>query len=245
MNKKIAVVTGASRGVGKAVALHLAKINYFVILIARDPNTLKSVHNQIVADGDDAAYIPIDVADIDQVRTTIDNIVAEHGKIDLLFNNAAILTRGTTEIDDDEIKHLIDINLNGAIYVAKHVANQMKTQRSGYIINVSSSGGKVAMSFSGAYAASKFGLCGFGEALAKEMSAYGVKVTTLCPSAIATEMAIGRKFSLEQMIQIDDLIKTVDYILFLSPNAVPIELTLSCLPLIANMTKVIHDMYLS
>ena len=76
------------------------------------------------------------------------------------------------------------------------------------------------------------------------MSIYDVKVTNICPSMVATEMAVGRKFSLDQMIQTDDIIKTVDYLLSLSKNAIPMEITISCLPLIAKMTEIITELYL-
>lgn len=244
MNKKIAIVTGASRGVGRAIALHLAKNNYSLVLLARNAKALSLVQKQILDDGGNASYMAINVSDGSKVEHAIKEIIAQHGRIDLLFNNAAILTRGTTNIADEDIKNLLEINLAGAIYVAKHVANQMKLQRSGYIINVSSSAGNSALSFSGIYSASKFGLCGFSEALFKEMASYNVKVTSICPSMIATDMAAGRKFNGDQIIQLKDLVKTVDYLLSLSTNATPAEITLSCLPLVAKMTEATYELYL-
>ncbi len=244
MKRKIALVTGASRGIGKSVAIHLASINYYVILLARNEQELKIVNQQILDAGGYSSHIAIDVSDNTQVKNCIQQIITQHGHIDLLFNNAAVLQRGTTDVSDEAIKKLIEINLNGAIYVAKYVAQQMKNQRDGYIINVSSLGGKVAMPFSGIYAASKFGLSGYTESLSKEMSVYDVKVTNICPSMVATEMAVGRKFALDQIIQTDDIIKTVDYLLSLSKNAIPMEITISCLPLIAKMTEIITELYL-
>ncbi len=242
--KKVAIITGASSGIGKAIAIHLSQIKYFVILLARNKQKLELVHYQILKAGGKSSYLVLDVSDNCQIEECIKKIIVEHKYIDLLFNNAAILHRGTTDISDIAIKNLLDINLNGAIYVAKHVAQQMKFQRDGYIINVSSLGGKVAMPFSGVYAASKFGLSGYSESLSKEMAVYNVKVTNICPSMVATEMAIGRKFSLDQMIQIDDLIKTIDYLLSLSKPAIPTEITISCLPLIAKITEMTTALYL-
>jgi short-subunit dehydrogenase len=244
MDKKIAVVTGASRGVGQALAYHLARSGYFVILIARSESLLSAAVQQIEQEGGRASFYAIDVSDSFQVKNCIDNIIETHCQIDVFINNAAILKRGTTEMMDDEIDELLKINLNGAIYCAKYVASYMKIQRHGYIINVSSLGGKVAASFSGVYAASKFGLSGFSEALNKEMSLYDVNVTNLCPSMIATEMAHGRKFSLGQMIQLSDMIKTIDYLLSLSPNAIPVEILISCLPLIKITTASLLKIYL-
>ena len=245
MAEKIAIVTGASRGVGKELAIYLAASGYFVILLARDKKSLEAVCKGIHAHGGRASFTSIDVSSSSQVQACIKQIIIEHGRIDLLLNNAAILKRGTTDLPDDEIEELLKINLNGAIYIAKHVATQMKQQREGYIINVSSLGGKVAASFAGVYAASKFGLSGFSEALTKEMSLYGVKVTNICPSMIATEMANGRKFKLDQMIQLKDITKTVDYLLSLSKNAIPTEILISCLPLIEKTTESLFKLYLN
>jgi 3-oxoacyl-[acyl-carrier protein] reductase len=245
MREKIAVITGASRGVGKELAIHLATSKYFVILLARDEKSLEQVCKEIHSTGGKATFFSVDVSSASHVQSCINQIIAEHGYIDLLLNNAAILKRGTTDLADEEIEELLKINLNGAIYVAKYVASQMKKQRDGYIINVSSLGGKVAASFAGIYAASKFGLSGFSEALTKEMSLYGVKVTNICPSMIATEMASGRKFKLDEMIQLKDITKTVDYLLSLSKNAIPTEILISCLPLIEKTTESLYKMYLN
>lgn len=245
MQSKIAVVTGASRGVGKELAMYVAKLGYMVILIAKNDLLLKKVCQTITDESGRAVFFSLDISDAEQVQVCINQIIQDYGHIDLLINNAGILKRGTTEISDEHIDELLKINLNGAIYVAKYVANQMKKQRQGYIMNISSLGGKVAQSFSGVYAASKFGLSGFSEALSKEMSTYGVKVTNICPSMIATEMAEGRKFKLNQMIQLDDLSKTVGYLLSLSNNATLTEIQINCLPLIEKTTDSMLKMYLN
>jgi 3-oxoacyl-[acyl-carrier protein] reductase len=161
----------------------------------------------------------------------------------LLFNNAGILTHGTSDVADDDIDKTLQINLHGAIYVAKYVAAQMKKQRSGYIMNLSSIGGKVAASFAGVYAASKFGLSGFSEALTKELSSYNIKVTNICPSMVATDMTEGRKFKLEEMIQSSDIVKTVDYLLSLSKNALPAEIVIGCMAFIEKLTHFTRKAY--
>lgn len=245
MQNKIAVVTGASRGVGKELATYLAKLGYLVVLIAKNNLLLRQVCQTITEAEGKAVFFCVDISNAEQVQACISQIVQDYGRIDLLINNAAILKRGTTEITDENIDELLKINLNGAIYVAKYVANQMKKQGHGYIINISSLGGKIAQSFSGVYAASKFGLSGFSEALCKEMSTYGVKVTNICPSMIATEMAEGRKFKPNQMIQLDDLSKTVGYLLNLSDNATLMEIQINCLPLIEKTTDSMLKMYLN
>lgn len=243
MKKKIAIVTGASRGLGMEVAQYLADEDYFVILLARDEKKLADTLNKIQEKGKQAVYYSVDVSIAAEVKVIIEKIVTEHGRIDLLFNNAGILKHGTTNLPDEDVDELLKINLNGAIYVAKYVAEQMKKQKSGYIMNVSSAGGKVAASFAGVYAASKFGLSGFSEALAKDMSLYGVKVTNICPSMIATQMTKGRKFRADQMLQVSDITKTVGYLLSLSNNAIPTEIIISCLPFIEMSTKATYAVY--
>lgn len=243
MNKKIALITGASRGIGKAISEHLAKTGYFVILLARNEKALEEITNQINHGDGKAVYFPIDVSNSNQVRLCIEKVITEYGHIDLLFNNAGILKQGTTDLSDEEIDELIKINLNGAIYIAKYVASQMKKQKYGYIFNLSSLGGKIAASFAGVYAASKFGLSGFSEALSKEMSLYGVKVTNICPAMIATEMTRGRKFKADQMLQVNDITKTLDYLLSLSKNAIPTEIIINCFPFVERLTEATYKAY--
>lgn len=232
MKKKIALVTGASSGIGKSVAIFLAKNGYFVILLARSEEKLKAVKAQIQKTKNSAIHYPVDVSNSLEVQSCINNIISKYGRIDLLFNNAGIVQRGTTTLSDNEIDEMLKINLNGAVYVAKYIAEQMKKQKSGYIINMSSMGGKTAASFAGIYAASKFGLSGYSEALAKEMANYNVKVTNLCPHITATEMTAKRMIKPEEMIQTDDICKTILYLLNLSVNAVPLEVAIHCMTFI-------------
>ncbi|PIQ42461.1 MAG: alcohol dehydrogenase [Gammaproteobacteria bacterium CG11_big_fil_rev_8_21_14_0_20_46_22] len=243
MNKKIAIVTGASQGLGKAVAIDLAKQGYLVVLVARNKSKLESVCEVIKATGGDSLFYSLDVSEAKQVEQCVEEIVSKYGRIDLLFNNAGVLQHGTTTLSSEEIDKIIQINLNGAIHMASVVAKQMKQQKQGYIMNVSSLGGKVAASFAGVYAASKFGLSGFSEALSKEMSLYGVKVSNLCPGMMATEMTAGRLFKAEDMIEIDDICQTVRYLLSLSRKAIPLEIVLHCLPFVEKTTRATHEAY--
>ncbi|MCH9754051.1 MAG: SDR family oxidoreductase [Alphaproteobacteria bacterium] len=243
MKKKIALVTGASSGIGKSVSIFLAENDYFVILLARNEERLKNVKDQIEKTNNSAIYYSVDVSNSMEIQSCVNNIISKYGHIDLLFNNAGILKQGTITLSDNEIDELLKINLNGAIYVAKYIAEQMKKQKSGYIINMSSMGGKTAASFAGIYAASKFGLSGFSEALAKEMSNYNVKVTNLYPHMTATEMTVKRKFKPEKMIQTDDICKTIWYLLNLSKNAVPLEVAIHCMAFIKKNALASYKMY--
>src|SRR3990167_3756906 len=157
MTQKIAIITGASRGIGKIVSECLAKKNYFVILVARNKKMLEINCNHIVASGGKAVYYVVDVTKPDKIKACIEAVIKKYKRIDFLFNNAGIGRVGTTDITDQELVAVLDINLKGAIFFAKYAASQMKQQKSGYIINLSSLSGKVSSSTLGAYNASKFG----------------------------------------------------------------------------------------
>ena len=241
MTQKIAVVTGAGRGIGKAVALNLAKQDYHVIIIDIASDTLQQTYEEILALGESSSHYTVNVSDSSAVKKCIENIVKNHHRIDLLFNNAGIAYLGTSDLDDHIIDAIIGVNLQGAIYVAKYVANQMKKQQSGYIINMSSYAGKTTPPTMGAYAASKFGLAGYAEALFKEMMPYNVKVTTICPSFVATEMTKQLDFDTNLMIPISDIIKTVNYLLKISANAAIQEVVIRCSACVAQETKLTFD----
>lgn len=232
MKQQIALITGANRGIGLAVAESLAKNGYLVILTARNKEKLEEACSIVTTSGGIADHYVLDVTDALQIKAVIDNIIAKYGHIDVLFNNAGVFITGTTNIDNNDIECVLQTNLIGAIFVAKEVALQMKKQKSGYIINLSSISGKGGAAAAGIYSASKYGLCGFNDSLAKEMSEFGVKVTALCPSVIATDMTQDFQMNQDDKIPTSDITKTVDYLLSLSPNTLPIEIVIDCTPLV-------------
>ncbi len=145
--------------------------------------------------------------------------VERFGRIDLLFNNAGIFRHGTSECSLDEFTEMLDINLTAAFHFIRLVVPVMKKQGSGHIINLSSRSGKVAKPLSGGYAASKFGLVGLNEALYRELSQSGIRVTALCPGWVDTEMATSSGLDAADMITTDDILNTVRWLLSLSPAA--------------------------
>ena len=228
MNKKVAIITGASDGIGKSIAVGLSNDNYHVILIARSQKNLQNVKNEIEKNGHTADLYPLDVANADSVKTTIDDIVTRFHKIDVLINNAGILKMGSSEMASTDIDEIIKVNLLGAIYVGNCVAEQMKKQKSGYIMNISSMAGKRGLAPNGIYSASKFGVTGYSESIFKELLSYGINVTAICPSTVATSMT--KSFAIDQrlMIHPEDILKTVRYLLSLGENAVVPEIMVQC-----------------
>lgn len=215
---KTAVVTGAGKGIGKAIATGLAQLDYQTILVGRNKQNLEQVAQEI---GSNAKVLQLDITVKPAVKEAIAKIVAENGSIDILVNNAGIHFSGSVDIGDDEFEKMLQTNLTAQYGVLKEVIPVMKAQKSGYIFNVASRAGKVGFAGGGAYSASKFGLVGLSESLYRELNPLGIKVTALCPGWVNTEMAVdaGTPLESEQMIQPEDLFKTIEWLLQLSPGA--------------------------
>lgn len=219
---KVAVITGASKGIGKAIAIGLAQMHYQTVLIGRDQNDLKHVCSTIIENG---GYKPVifqlDITSSNKVKEKIALIVDQFKTIDVLVNNAGVYFDGSLDISKQDFEHQLATNLTAQHSVLKEVAPIMKAQNSGYIFNVASRAGKVGFAESGAYCASKFGLVGLSEALYRELNPLGIRVTALCPGWVNTKMAFeaGSTLEEEQMIQPEDLFLTVKWLLSLSPGA--------------------------
>jgi len=188
---KVAFVTGAARGIGKATAIALAHEGVNVGLLGRTETSLKEVAAEIEALGVKAAYATADVASKEQAEAAIGRLTNELGAADILINNAGIATFGTVlEMDPEEWKRMIDTNLMGTYYVTRAVLPQLIEKNGGDIINISSTNGLSGAATSSAYSASKFAVIGFSESLAQEVRRNNIRVSTLTPSTVATDLAL-------------------------------------------------------
>ncbi|MBN8208786.1 3-ketoacyl-ACP reductase [Bacillus sp. NTK071] len=193
---KIAYVTGASSGIGRATALELAREGVNVGLIARTENKLKEVADEAKALGVDASYATADIAEIEEVNEAVANLEKNLGPADVLINNAGIGLYGPfLELDPKDFKHTFEVNVYGTYHVTRAVLPQMIEKDRGDIINISSSSGLKGTSGSTAYSASKFAIQGMTEALMQEVRRNNIRVFTLNPSLVATELAFGDKLS--------------------------------------------------
>jgi len=185
----VAVVTGASRGIGRATSMALAKKGVAVALAARSREALAAVEQEIRKLGGRALPIPTDVSDEAAVAAMVEKSARELGPIDLLVNNAGTLERApVVEIDSAAWDRMLDVNLKGAFLCTRAVVPSMIERGRGRIVNVSSISGKLGTPLLTAYCASKWGLLGFSLATAEELKPKGIQVFSVCPGSVNTVM---------------------------------------------------------
>ena len=188
---KTALITGASRGIGRAIALELAQQNVkCLILVARDQERLHSVALEIESLGIEAVSLPLDLSQTIEVNIAIAQVWRDFGPIDILINCAGVAHQSSflrSRLRD--VQSEIEVNLLGMYAITRMVARRMAVQRNGRIINVSSLMGKIAAPTMATYSATKFAIVGFTQALRSELAAYNIKVTALLPSLTDTDMA--------------------------------------------------------
>jgi 3-oxoacyl-[acyl-carrier protein] reductase len=189
LTNHIAVVTGAGRGIGRAIALKFAAAGADVACVSRTVENSEKVANEIRALGRKAWAHAVDVADGAAVAAAAEKILAECGKVDILVNNAGVTKDGLlmrmSEADWDTV---LDTNLKGAFLMTKAFTRQFAKQRSGRIINLASVVGLMGNAGQANYAASKAGLIGFTKSTAKELASRGVTANAIAPGFIETDM---------------------------------------------------------
>jgi len=227
---KVAIVTGASRGIGACVAEGLASDGYSVALIARSKDGLEELANKISKNkaGSSVSLFPLDVQDESAIKNAVAAVHSKFGRIDLLFNNAGTYVHGTLEVESEDFDQAVAINLKAPFVFLQSVVPIMKAQKSGMILNVASRAGKIGFADCGTYGATKFGLVGLSESLYRELSPLGIKVTALCPSWVDTDMASDSKIPTKEMLRPDDILKTIHWLESMSPAAVVREIVIEC-----------------
>jgi len=193
MDKKVALITGGSRGIGKAISLALAEAGYHVIINFRSRiDEAQEVLEFIVGQGGSGSIYQSDISDYTAVETMMDTVIKETGGIDVLINNAGITKdQLMLRMSEEDFSTVVDINLKGTFNCVKSVTRSMFKRRSGVIINISSVIGIVGNVGQVNYAASKAGIIGMTKALAKEYAARGIRVNAVAPGFIDTEMTEG------------------------------------------------------
>ena len=196
LKNKNALITGAGKGIGKAIALALAKEGVNVVLVSRTADDIEKLATKIRSLRVKALAITADVSDITSIDQAVANAVEEFGSIDILINNAGIAAFGKfLELEPTEWERIIKVNLMGTYYATRAVLPNMIERQTGDIINISSTAGQRGNALTSAYSASKFAVLGLTESLMQEVRKHNIRVTALTPSTVATEMAKDLKLT--------------------------------------------------
>ncbi len=187
--KRIAVITGASRGIGKAIALRLAREGRHAVLVSRSAPPLTEVKAAIEAAGGSATVKAVDVADGKALSECLEAVAAEFGRLDILINNAGITRDGLIlRMSDEDWAAVIQTNLTAAFVACRTAARSMMRGRFGRIVNIASTSGVVGNAGQSNYAAAKAGLIGLTKSIARELGSKGVTANVIAPGFITTDM---------------------------------------------------------
>jgi 3-oxoacyl-[acyl-carrier protein] reductase len=189
---KIALVTGAGKGIGRAIAIALANEGVNVGLIARTEKDLKAVAAELSAIGVQSAIAIADISDMNAVNHAVASIESKLGNIDILINNAGFGTFGKfMELSPEVWENHIRVNLFGVYYTTRAVLPQMIERKLGDIVNVSSTAGLKGAAITSAYSASKFAVMGLTDSLMQEVRKHNIRVTAMAPSTVVTDLAVS------------------------------------------------------
>ena len=189
LNSKIAIITGASRGIGKAIAFQLSSSGATVVLVSRNIDELNIVQKQIESLGGKALVKDADVSDFETVNQLVESVIKSMGTVDILINNAGITNDNLImRMKEDDWDSVININLKSCYNGIKAVTRHMMKNKAGKIINISSVIGQIGNAGQSNYAASKAGIIGLTKSMAKELGSRNITVNAVAPGYITTDM---------------------------------------------------------
>jgi len=219
LNDKIILVTGASRGMGKAISTAIAKSGAKVILVARNEKKLQQVKEEINQLDGESDIIRADFSKEDDVNSLFDLVESRYGRLDALINNAAVASKGSIEdVSMDEFDYMMNVNLRNVFLACKRAVKLMKKNKSGYIINISSVSGIKAYEKQGAYGISKHGVMGLTKSFAVDLQLKNIRVSAIMPGSVNTDMMrnSGRTdIDFSKVMVPEDIAQTVLYLLSL------------------------------
>ena len=233
---QVAVVTGAGRGIGRAIALTLAEFGAHTVLCGRSREALEQTAAAIQNSGGSSSVkrsvkssvIECDVTDLHSVEALAEHVERTFDRLDILVNNAGIGGSGGPlhQLSPDDWELVLNTNLRGVYYCIRSLAPIMIKARSGHIINISSLAGKNPLPNGAAYAASKWGLNGLTYSVAEELRAYNIRVSVICPGSVHTEFSPHPGKNAEKMLQASDVAHAVAMIVTQAPQSFASEILL-------------------
>ncbi|WP_026727969.1 3-ketoacyl-ACP reductase [Flavobacterium denitrificans] len=190
LKNKTAFITGAGKGIGKAVAIALAKEGSNLVLVSRTQKDVEQLADEASNLGVKALALTADVSDMNSINAAAEKALAEFKHIDILINSAGIASFGKfLELEPEAWERIIQVNLMGTYYTTRAIIPNMIERQTGDIINISSTAGLNGNALTSAYSASKFAVLGLTDSLMQEMRKHNIRVTALTPSTVATDMA--------------------------------------------------------
>lgn len=207
-DRPVAVVTGASRGIGRAVALRLSRTHQ-VVAVARDHERLRSLCEEVGGSGGECRALPLDLADPVVIEQELRDVEAE-----VLVNNAGVITKKPLlRMTPDEWQEMMDVNVSALFHVTRQLLPGMVGRRHGHIVNIASIAGRSAFPGGTGYVATKHAVLGFSESLMLEVREFGVKVSVVMPGSVATDMIVGDNTDQSWMLRPEDVAEVVARIL--------------------------------
>jgi 3-oxoacyl-[acyl-carrier protein] reductase len=225
---QVAVVTGAGRGIGAAIARKLAHLGATTVLLGRTESTLDSTAASIQQSGGKVEVIPCDVTVLHQLEYAAARVDSTFRRLDILVNNAGIggFNSPLHQLLPDEWDRILNTNLRGVYYAIRTFAPLMIRAASGHIINISSLAGKNALPNGAAYAASKWGLNGLTYSVAEELRGSNIRVSVVCPGSVDTELSPHTGKDPKKMLQSDDVAHAVAMLVTQAPQSFVSEILL-------------------
>ncbi len=222
LKNRVALVTGASRGIGRGISLMLADSGVHVILTARSMDKLQKVKEEITSRGGNATVIPADIAKEQDIKTLFKIIMDKFGRLDIVINNAGIGIWGNlVDFSIEDFDKIMNINVRGTYLCCQQAMKMMIPQKNGYIINISSVVGFKGYPNQSAYTASKHAIMGLTKSLAVEAQEHNIRISAILPGGVETDLSFKARPDLDRSLLIlpEDIAKTVLYLLSLSDRA--------------------------
>jgi 3-oxoacyl-[acyl-carrier protein] reductase len=217
---QVALVTGASRGIGRAIAARLGRMGARVALCSRNAPGLEAAAAALRRDRIEVFAQAADVTRAAEVDALVRGVRTALGEIDILVNNAGIGIFGPAhELSEQDWDRVLDTNLKGVFLVSRAVAPEMIRRRTGHIINISSLAGKNAFAGGGIYCASKWGLLGLTGCMAEDLRGYGIRVSAVCPGTVETDFSPHAGKDSKKMLQPDDVAHAVAMLVTQAPQS--------------------------
>ena len=221
LNSEIAVVTGAGRGIGAAIARRLAALGARAVLCGRTRSHLQSTADAISKEGGKSEIAECDVTNLGALEQVASRARDAYGRVDILVNNAGIGGFGGPlhQLPSDQWDQILNTNLRGVYYAIRAFAPMMIQAKSGHIINISSLAGKNSLPNGAAYAASKWGLNGLTYSVAEELRTYNIRVSVICPGSVDTSLSPHAGKDKNKMLQPEDVAHAVEMLLTQAPQS--------------------------